>query len=97
LGFFNGSITAIMGGTIKAIIDNMLRSIPYPNQTYIGYTTDLDTRLTSHNNGKSKHTAKYKPWELVTYTAFSEQSKALSFEKYLKSHSGKAFARKRLW
>ncbi|MEA1948427.1 MAG: GIY-YIG nuclease family protein, partial [Thermodesulfobacteriota bacterium] len=42
-------------------------------------------------HGKSKHTAKYKPWELVTYTAFSERSKALSFEKYLKSHSGKAF------
>jgi putative endonuclease len=75
----------------------LLRSIPYPDQTYIGYTTDLNTRLTSHNHGKSKHTAKYKPWELVTYTAFSEKSKALSFEKYLKSHSGKAFARKRLW
>jgi putative endonuclease len=75
----------------------LLRSISYPDQTYIGYTTDLNARLTSHNHGKSKHTAKYKPWELVTYTAFSEQSKALSFEKYLKSHSGKAFARKRLW
>ena len=75
----------------------LLRSIPAPDQTYIGYTTDLNTRLTSHNHGKSKHTAKYKPWELVTYTAFSEQSKALSFEKYLKSHSGIAFARKRLW
>lgn len=75
----------------------MLRSIPYPDKTYIGYTTDLNTRLTSHNHGKSKHTSKYKPWKLVTYSAFSEQSKALSFEKYLKSHSGKAFARKRLW
>ena len=74
----------------------LLRSIPAPDQTYIGYTTDLNTRLKAHNHGKSKHTAKYKPWELVTYTAFSEQSKALSFEKYLKSHSGKAFARKRL-
>jgi predicted GIY-YIG superfamily endonuclease len=75
----------------------MLRSIPAPQQTYIGYTTDLNTRLTSHNHGQSKHTAKYKPWELVAYTAFSEQSKALSFEKYLKPHSGKAFVRKRLW
>jgi putative endonuclease len=75
----------------------LIRSISFPDQTYIGYTTDLNTRLTSHNNGQSKHTAKCKPWELVTYTAFNEQSKALSFEKYLKSHSGIAFARKRLW
>jgi putative endonuclease len=75
----------------------LLRSIPSPDQTYIGYTTDLNTRLKSYNHGKSKHTAKYKPWELVTYMAFKEQSKAFSFEKYLKSHSGIAFARKRLW
>jgi putative endonuclease len=75
----------------------LLRSIPPPDQTYIGYTTDLNTRLTSRNHGKSKHTAKYKPLKLVTYTAFSEKSKALSFEKYLKSHSGIAFACKRLW
>jgi putative endonuclease len=34
---------------------------------------------------------------LVTYLAFSDKAKALSFEKYLKSHSGKAFANKRLW
>jgi putative endonuclease len=75
----------------------LLRSIPAPDQTYIGYTIDLNARLKSHNQGKSKHTAKYKPWEMVTYTAFNEKSKALSFEKYLKSHSGIAFARKRLW
>jgi predicted GIY-YIG superfamily endonuclease len=64
---------------------------------YVGYTSDLKARLKSHNQGKSKHTGKYSPWELITYVAFSEQSKALAFEKYLKSHSGKAFANKRLW
>jgi hypothetical protein len=42
-------------------------------------------------------TAKYKPWDLITCQAFNDRSKALSFEKYLKSHSGKAFANKRLW
>jgi predicted GIY-YIG superfamily endonuclease len=75
----------------------LLRSIPAPDKTYIGYTSDLKARLKSHNQGKSKHTGKYNPWELITYVAFSEQSIALSFEKYLKSHSGKAFANKRLW
>jgi putative endonuclease len=75
----------------------MLRSIPNPDQTYIGFTEDLKTRLKSHDQGQSPHTAKYKPWELITYLAFNNKSKALSFEKYLKSHSGHAFANKRLW
>jgi predicted GIY-YIG superfamily endonuclease len=43
------------------------------------------------------HTSKYKPWELITYLAFSDESKAVEFEQYLKSGSGHAFASKRLW
>jgi putative endonuclease len=39
----------------------------------------------------------YAPWRLVTYVAFSDEQKAESFERYLKSGSGHAFARKRLW
>ena len=57
----------------------MLRSIPNPDQTYIGFTEDLKTRLKSHDQGQSPHTAKYKPWELITYLAFNNKSKALSF------------------
>ena len=75
----------------------MLRSILEPDQTYIGFTEDLTARLKAHNHGQSPHTAKHKPWELITYLAFKDRPKALSFEKYLKSHSGKAFATKRLW
>jgi putative endonuclease len=70
----------------------LLRSIPSPDQTYIGYTTDLNTRLKSNNYGKCKHTSKYKPWEVVTYTAFKEQSKALAFEKYRKAISKLGFS-----
>ena len=75
----------------------LLRSISNPDQTYIGFTEDLKTRLQSHNHGRSPHTFKYNPWDLITYLAFKEKSTALAFEKYLKSHSGKAFAYKRLW
>ena len=75
----------------------LLRSISNPDQTYIGFTEDLKTRLAAHNHGQSSHTAKFKPWELIIYLAFRDRSKALSFEKYLKSHSGKAFANKRFW
>jgi len=75
----------------------MLRSIPHPDQTYIGFSRDLKKRLAAHNSGQSSHTSKFKPWALITYLAFSDKAQARSFEEYLKSHSGKAFANKRLW
>ncbi|TPL40043.1 GIY-YIG nuclease family protein [Mesorhizobium sp. B2-4-1] len=60
-------------------------------------TSDLKRRLAEHNDGKSSHTSKFLPWQIVTYVAFSNQAKATSFERYLKSGSGHAFASKRLW
>ncbi|WP_247518751.1 GIY-YIG nuclease family protein [Bradyrhizobium sp. 190] len=74
----------------------IIRSISFPDQEYIGATADLKRRLPEHNAGKSAHTAKFKPWELIWYCAFPDKYKALAFEKYLKSHSGRAFAKKRL-
>jgi predicted GIY-YIG superfamily endonuclease len=75
----------------------LIESEPNPQQRYVGLTTDLKKRLQEHNTGKSRHTSKYKPWALVTYVAFSKSRAAESFERYLKSGSGHAFARKRLW
>jgi predicted GIY-YIG superfamily endonuclease len=75
----------------------LLRSLKYPDQTYIGYTTNLKERIIKHNEGGSKHTSSCKPWKLVSYIAFSDRYKALSFEAYLKHGSGHAFAKKRLW
>ena len=66
-------------------------------QRYIGVTTDLKRRFAEHNAGKARHTSKYKPWRLVTYVAFSDELKAASFERYLKSGSGHAFAKRHLW
>jgi putative endonuclease len=74
----------------------IIRSINSPEHEYIGATADLKRRLPDHNAGKSAHTAKFKPWELVWYCAFPDKYKALEFEKYLKSHSGRAFTKKRL-
>jgi len=75
----------------------LIKSVNFLDQTYIGFTTNLKERLNVHNSGRSPHTAKYKPWTLRTYIAFPAKSQALEFEKYLKSHSGRAFANKRLW
>lgn len=74
----------------------LLQSIEFPDQNYVGLTDDLRTRMSDHNQGRSPHTAKYKPWRLITYVAFSDERKAIEFERYLKSASGRAFANKRL-
>lgn len=55
----------------------LLRSIPNPDQTYIGYTEDLKARLQAHNHGQSPHAAKYKPWILITYLAFNDKARAI--------------------
>jgi putative endonuclease len=75
----------------------LLESIAFPGQRYIGLTSNIDRRLAEHNAGKSLHTSKSVPWQLVTYIVFSNEEKAISFERYLKSGSGHAFARKRFW
>jgi predicted GIY-YIG superfamily endonuclease len=75
----------------------LIRSIPHPDRTYIGFSADLKARMIAHNKGASKHTAKYAPWELISYHAFANERKAREFEHYLKTGSRQAFARKRFW
>lgn len=72
----------------------IIRSVENPDQYYSSVTDNIEQRLNEHNTGKSPHTSKFKPWEIVVYTAFHDENKAFEFEKYLKSGSGRAFASK---
>jgi len=74
----------------------VIRSRTFSHEEYTGATANLRRRLADHNAGKSAHTEKFTPSELVWYCAFPDKHRALEFEKYLKSHSGRAFAKKRL-
>jgi len=74
----------------------ILQSKVRPDQTYIGLTGDLRKRLGEHNAGKSIHTNKFKPWDLVVYVALPEKHLAEKLERYLKSGSGHAFAKRHL-
>jgi predicted GIY-YIG superfamily endonuclease len=67
-----------------------------PDRFYVGSTEDLHARLKKHNAGQVPHTAKFRPWKVKTAVAFSYAEKALAFERYLKTASGRAFAKKRL-
>ena len=74
----------------------ILQSLEHLNRYYVGVTADLRSRLKRHNSGEVPHTSKYTPWGIKTYVAFSDEQQAFAFEKYLKSPSGRAFAKKRL-
>ncbi|HEU0146979.1 MAG TPA: GIY-YIG nuclease family protein [Bradyrhizobium sp.] len=63
---------------------------------YVGITDDVPARLIKHNAGEVPHTSKYRPWRIKTYIAFSDEKQAFAFERYLKSGSGRAFAKKHL-
>ena len=72
----------------------ILRSLTAPNRPYIGLTRDLHKRLDAHNAGRCTHTARYRPWQVVVAIEFPDEDRALRFERYLKSGSGRAFAKR---
>lgn len=67
-----------------------------PDQYYIGFTENLVARLKHHNSGAVPSTAPYRPWKYRSCVAFADRKRALEFERYLKTHSGRAFLAKRL-
>lgn len=61
---------------------------------YVGVTSDVHARLAAHNAGDSPHTSKHRSWRLAVSLEFPSEDKALRFERYLKSGSGRAFAKR---
>jgi putative endonuclease len=61
---------------------------------YIGLTSDVRARLDVHNAGGCPHTARHRPWQLHVTIAFPDGARAARFESYLKSGSGRAFAKR---
>ena len=72
----------------------ILTSVNDPERHYTGITANVEERLAKHNSGAVKHTCKFRPWRLNSYVAFSDEKRAVAFERYLKSGSGRAFAKK---
>ena len=59
-------------------------------------SANVSKRLAEHNAGNNAHTAKYRPWSIDVVIEFSDERRAVAFERYLKSGSGVAFATRHL-
>lgn len=71
-----------------------LKSLSCPTKCYTGLTDNLSIRLTAHNAGECSHTSKFRPWQIETAVSFRSREKAHAFERYLKTGSGRAFAKR---
>jgi predicted GIY-YIG superfamily endonuclease len=63
---------------------------------YVGSTNDLRHRYDSHQRGQVISTKRHLPVALESYVAVPTERHARQLERYFKSGSGKAFAKKRL-
>lgn len=72
----------------------ILKSIGSPHEYYVGITSDARARLAAHNDGLSSHTARHRPWKTLAVIEFDEEAPAIEFERYLKTGSGREFARR---
>ncbi|KGE15628.1 excinuclease ABC C subunit domain protein [Sphingobacterium deserti] len=64
------------------------------NKIYIGYTSDLEGRLLSHNElGRKGWTIAFRPWRLLYTEEYSRKQDAMRREKELKSARGRLFIR----
>jgi putative endonuclease len=70
----------------------VLNSVSDPTRYYTGITENVRARLAAHNAGRCPHTSRWTPWRVIVVVAFASETRALEFERYLKSGSGCAFA-----
>ena len=72
----------------------VLQSTSEHQRHYVGLTSDVRARVNAHNAGQCHHTARHRPWQLHVVIEFSDETRAIYFERYLKSGSGRAFAKR---
>lgn len=72
---------------------NVLHSLT-DHGLYIGSTSDLRRRFRQHQEGASSSTVGRRPWRLIYYEAYMEESDALGRERFLKSGTGRTYLKK---
>lgn len=72
----------------------ILESLVDPTKHYIGVASDPHARLVWHNAGPCGYTVAHRPWSIAVVIEFPTEERAIRFERYLKSGSGRAFAKR---
>jgi putative endonuclease len=72
----------------------ILQSIPFPEHFYTGFSSDIPERIKVHNRKAPYYSKRFAPWKLRAQSGFPDKSQAMAFERYLKTGSGRAFAKK---
>jgi putative endonuclease len=63
---------------------------------YVGFTSDLEKRISEHNAGLSYYTKRKLPWALIYYEVSFNKYDAIAREKYLKTGMGRRYIKNRL-
>lgn len=63
---------------------------------YVGFTKDLKQRFEQHQKGLVDSTKERRPFKLIYYEACIDSRDATNRKKYLKTHYGRMFIKKRL-
>ena len=64
------------------------------HRRYIGFTDNLERRLSEHNSGFVKSTRNRKPLELIHFEEFETKSEAMAREKFFKTGFGRGYLKK---
>jgi len=66
------------------------------SKLYIGFTDNLEVRISDHEKGLVNSTKYRRPLKLVYYEACLSKKKAIKREKYFKTGFGRIFLRDRI-
>lgn len=71
-----------------------LIGIEDPSRHYTGLIKSVRNRVLQYHEGLVMATSANRPWNLEVAIAFKSRVKAVAFEAYLKSHSGRSFSKR---
>jgi len=61
------------------------------NSYYIGYTKNIEDRLSEHNFGRTGYTKLKRPWEIIYREAYKTEKEAINRERKLKRLKNKKY------
>ena len=64
----------------------MLKLISKKSITYVGYTKDINKRISLHNSGKGAKFTRGRKWKLIYKEKYLSKNKAISREYYIKKN-----------